>query len=429
MTKVQKKKIPVVEVSPDLIGIDISSVSKLLEDFANICCPLEVEHLLLLRDNRTEAWYVECHVLANKLVELATVDVPLDPDEQSDYRANREIVEDHIAFEKMKDDAVGRRTFSNIVSEFNRTFDQSHPIKVIGGQHRFTAIKEALKSGVDEYHGLKIYFDLDPDQRLDVQLISNTNIAVSTDLFDRMQETLAGPQLRTWCQSVGLLEPGQDFADRRQRSMPITVRAARTFIVNYFKGAKIPDKSFDSSDTTPSSVKSGVNDSQWDELRKAKPALWQDKGVIAAGKAYSKLIQAQRAAFATPPGSKKAKASQIDFAEKGLNFAVLSAWAFTAGILAKNHTRLARHFGLADQVGKDPLNAAALAKGKHKTDSDSYRGLGYRTDAKERGRLTELFFLQAEDGEGITSKKIDLAIKKYHAKEALLEVQRAAAKE
>jgi hypothetical protein len=61
----------------------------------------------------------------------------------------------------------------------------------------------------------------------------------------------------------------------------------------------------------------------------------------------------------------------------------------------------------------------------HKTDSDTYRGLGYRTDAKERARFAELFFLQAEDGNGITPKAIEIAIKQYHAKQANLEVIKA----
>jgi len=41
---------------------------------------------------------------------------------------------------------------------------------------------------------VKVYFGLDSDQRLDVQLISNTVIAVSADLYDRMQETVRGPE-------------------------------------------------------------------------------------------------------------------------------------------------------------------------------------------------------------------------------------------
>ena len=47
---------------------------------------------------------------------------------------------------------------------------------------------------------------------------------------------------------------------------------------------------------------------------------------------------------------------------------------------------------------------------------------------KERARLAELFFLQAEDGSGVTASNVDVAIKRYHAKEAHLEVKKAEAK-
>lgn len=399
-------------------------VIALIEDFAAECEPLERNHLLVLKDLHTGAIYVECHILASKLVNLGTIDVPLDPDEQPEYRANREIVEDHVAFEQMKEDALSSRTFSNIVCEFNRSFDSPHPIKIIGGQHRFSAIRDALPTGVDVYHGMKIYFGLDTEQRLDVQLISNTNIAVSTDLFDRMQETLSGPELRNWCQSVGLLESGQDFADKRARTSPLTVRAARTFIVNYYRGSEVDSMKFEQSETTPVICRSGVADNDWEALKKAKPGLWNDSKLKAAGVEFSALVSAQRNAF-KPSSGKKAKATSIDFAEKALNSAVLSAWAFTAGVLSSNSLRLSRHFSLKNQTGRDPLNAAALAKGRHKSDAENYRGLGYRTDAKERGRLVELFYLQAEKGDGITAPTIDLAIKKYHAKEATLEVIRA----
>jgi hypothetical protein len=40
-----------------------------------------------------------------------------------------------------------------------------------------------------------------------------------------------------------------------------------------------------------------------------------------------------------------------------------------------------------------------------------------------------LFGLQAEEGKGITSPAVDIAIKKYHAKQAQLEVQKAQAKD
>jgi hypothetical protein len=404
-------------------GQDVSAAAlDLIKDFASASGPLEGQELVLLRDYRTGAVFTECHIRAAKLIALGTVDVPLDPEEQAEYRANRELVEDHVAFEQMKDDARQRRSFSNIVCEFSRSFDADHPIKIVGGQHRFTAISGALATGVDEWHGLKVYFALDNEQRIDVQLISNTNIAVSTDLFDRMQETLAGPQLRQWCQDVGLLAKGQDFADKRNRASPVTVRSARTFIVNYFKGRKLTSEDFDRSETTPVICRSGESDPDWESLKVSKPDLWEDADLREAGQAYASLIAAQRSAFAPQPGKKR---MNTDFAEKALNSAVLSAWAFVAGVLKSNSVRLGKHYALKDQSGKDPLNAAALAKGRHKSDSENYRGLGYRTDAKERGRLTELFFVQAEKGGGITANLVDVAIKKYHAKEAQLEVIRA----
>ena len=78
--------------------------------------------------------------------------------------------------------------------------------------------------------------------------------------------------------------------------------------------------------------------------------------------------------------------------------------ALLAGLLHNNELRLKRHFGLADKRGgHDPLNAAALiSKGKHPSDGENYRGMGFRTDPKERARFVELFFLQAEKGNGIS---------------------------
>lgn len=392
--------------------------SEMVHEFVQKCAPAEGSSLSVFVDARTNARYCECHLRAKTVIELGTTDVPLDPEEQPDYRANRELVEDHAAYEKMKEDAKAHRTFSNIVAEYTVAFDPDHPLKIIGGQHRFNAIKEALDTGVDELHGLKVYFALSAEQRLDVQLISNTNIAASTDLFDRMHETLAGPALRNWCQTCGLLDADRDFADKRKRGQAITVRAARTFILNYFRAKVVDVAKFDSVETTPVVCKTGVPDPEWDELRTKQPDLWKDKKLQEAGKEFSRLIEAQRSAFA-------GKGANVDYAEKALNIAVMAAWAYTAGLLHSNDVRRKRHYALADATGKNPLNAGALAKGRHKTDPENYRGLGYRTDPKERGRFVELFYLQAEKGQGINSSLIDLAIKKYHAKQAALEVQMA----
>lgn len=392
------------------------SVDSVFEDFSSATNPLEAESLHLLVDDRTGAHYCECHIKGSVLIELGTVDVPLDPDEQAEYRANRQIVENHSAFLKMKEDALGGRTFSNIVAEFTKDFEPDSPIKIIGGQHRFQAIKEALESKVDKYHGLKVYFMLTTEQRLDVQLISNTNIAVSADLFDRMQETVRGPELRDWCQEVGLLDDGEDFADKKERGGPVSVQLARTFIVNYFRGKEVAAKDFERTETTPIVCATGQADDKWDELLRTHKTLWKDQKLRDAGREFASLVAAQRAAHATN--------RQRDFPEKAMNAAILSAWAYVAGMLHTNDTRLKRHIALKSAPGKDPLNAAALAKGRHRTDQENYRGLGYRTDAKERGRFVELFYYQAEKGGGITKAAIEVAIAKYHAKLAALEVSK-----
>jgi hypothetical protein len=409
---------PVIKtVLPDDLKDKITIPDSLIQEFIKTLEPSEnADTLHLFVDARTSALYTECHVKADKLISLATTDVPLDPEDQPEYRANREIVADHSAFIAMKEDAKGRRSFSNIVTEYTTEFDEDHPLKVIGGQHRYEAIKGALVSGVNEIHGIKVYFGLTPEQRLDAQLISNTVIAVPTDLFDRMQETMRGPELRDWCQTVGLLESNQDFADKRERGSQITVRAARTFIINYASGEKSAQNEFDKTDTSPKICKSGVIDSDWETICKNKK-IWKDAKLETAGRAFAALVLAQRKAFEAK------NAGTLDFKEKALNYAVLSAWAYTAGLLCNNQVRLKRHFALKDQTGRDPLNAVALAKGSHITDARNYRGLGYRTDAKERGRFVELFYLQAEKGDGITVALVDLAIKKYHAKQAVLEVQ------
>lgn len=402
---------------PEELENRVINVDSLVTEFFQACEPLEKDDVVyVFVDARTGARFCECHIPANKLVPLSTVDVPLDPEEQPEYRANRDLVTSAHAFEVMKQDAVRRRSFSNLVLEYSTEYDAEHPLKIIGGQHRFEAIKLAAEIGVNEYHGVKVYFGLDAEQRYDVQLISNTVIAVSPDLYDRMDETVKGPQLRDWCKRVGLVET--DFADKRQRGKEITVKTARVFLLNYYRGKSLASENFDRIETTPELCKSGEPDDAWTILR-LNESIWTDPQLEEAGRQFAKLVEAQRMAFSGGKGR------NVDYEEKALNYAVLSSWAFVAGLLHTNSVRLNRHFALANRAGKDPLNAEALAKGRHKTDPTNYRGLGYRTDPKERGRLVELFYLQAEGGSGISPQLIDLAIRQYHAKQAVLDVEKA----
>lgn len=389
-------------------------IKELVEEFYEVCSPVE-KTISVFKDNATKAVFCECHVLAKQLINLCTIDVPLDPVEQPEYRSNRELSQDNTAFLQMKEDARHGRVFSNIVAEYTTAFDYSHPIKIIGGQHRIEAIREALDVA-NEVQGIKVYFDLNTDQRLDVQLISNTNIVVSPDLLDRMMETVKGPELRDWCHEVGLLQEGCDFSDKKKRDYVITVREARTFIINYYLGSSI--KRFDEEKTDGIIAGSGGDSQDWEQLKKEKPDWNKNEALKEAGRQYARLIEKQHSYFK----NSKSKSSKT-YAAKVHNYAVLAAWAFSAGLLQKNNTRLQRHYALPENSSKDPLNAAVLAAARHKSDPENYRGLGTRTDAKERGRLIELFYLQAERGAGIDKKLTALALSKYYAKQANLEVK------
>jgi len=397
------------------------SIEKDLKLFINMFSPIEAESPTIVVDNCTGAPFFECHIKAKSLLDNSTLDVPLDPESQGEYRANRDVVEDNAAFLQMKKDACNKRAFSNIIAEFTLSYDKKHPLKIIGGQHRYLAIKEAHEKGIDEWHGIKIYFGLNKTQRLDVQLISNTNIAVSGDLLDRMYETVKGPELRTWCQMVGLLDKKQDFADKKERGGSITVRGARSFVLSFFEGKKFDSNNYDKINPNPMLAKTGGLDESWEEFKTANPEFWKDKDLIEAGKEFAELNRAQYEAIANKTGS-------LEFAEKALSYSVLTSWAYIAGLLVNNKVRLKRHYSLSKRSNTDPLNTAALARGRHKTDPENYRGLGARTDVKDRGRLCELFFLQTEKGEGITSALVDAAIKKYHAKLAMLEAEEAESK-
>lgn len=410
-----KSRLKIENVIAEDIASTVADVDALVTEFFDECEPLE-NILYVLADVRNLSRFCECHIPAHKLVPLATVDVPLDPEEQREIRANRDLVIAHQAFADMKDDADKRRSFSNLVLEYAKEYDAEHPLKIIGGQHRYEAIKGALEKGLaDEYHGIKVYFGLNTDQRLDVQEISNTVIETPLDLLDRMQETVKGPQLRDWCKGVGLVH--FDFGDKRKRGKEITVAVARTFLLNYYAGREISAVTFDQVETTPVLSKPGAADDNFEKLRLEMDFL-QDPQLHEAGEQFARLIAAQRKAFEGQRGT-------ADFAEKALNYAVLSSWAFVAGLLHNNSVRLQRHFELSNRTSKDPLNAAELAKGRHKSDVDAYRGMGSRTDPKERARFVELFFLQAESGKGISKQMIDFAIKKYHTKTAVLDQRKA----
>lgn len=409
-------------------GIDepTSELQALIANFIAKAEPVEAEAFYLFQDKRTAALYAECHVKADKLISLGTVDVALDPEKSEEYRANRTLVDDHAAYAEMVSDAAQHRSFSNLVCEYVES--EASPLQVIGGQHRFHAVMDALQESVNELHGIKVYFGLDKEQRLDVQVISNTNISVSKDLLDRMYETVAGSELRDWCQKCGLLDKGQDFSDKKERGKPLTVKAARTFIANYYEGFGKSSKHFDSVSTTPLTIKSGVrNPKGWDETKTTYPEWASDPQLREAAQKFAVLRSNQEAHYLDVKTG-KFKAGSADARDKANNDAVLAAWAYVAGLLQVEPTKLQAHYALGANQKGEPLKADVLGKGRHATDPEAYRGLGYRTDPQERGRFVELFWLQAEKGSGISAPLVKAAIESYHAKHANLRAAELKAK-
>ena len=262
-------------------------------DFLQVFRPYEVnlgQKIPLYLDKRSKAYYIVCHLSGEMLVRSsdleATLDVVGDDDEL--YKLNREITEDQAAYKQMEEDAINGRSFEDVVLEYDNSYRPQKPLKVYGGQHRIRAISKVDHKNMPVIHGTRIYFSLTRDQKVEIATINNTSISVPNDLLDRMREQLLGSELRDWCQSVGLLEKGTDFADRRSPNLP-TVRVIRTLLVNYYLGIK--EKQIDSFHQ-PVVCKSGGLDDYYINLR--KEIKWDDDNLAEMGKQYSRLHKLQQ---------------------------------------------------------------------------------------------------------------------------------------
>ncbi|GAI08417.1 unnamed protein product, partial [marine sediment metagenome] len=201
---------------------------------------------LLLQDGVSQAFYTECHIPAAALAPVFDLDAVLNPDDPEDpdaeeYKLNRELVEMSSMFRKMQEDAERGRPFSDIIVEFNTSYRSDQPLKVFGGQHRAKAIINAVENEkeLNRLHEFKVFFALLKDQRAEISLISNTNIAITKPLLDRFGEVSSiGFRSREWAQSVDLLSSGEDFADRVVGSQRFTVQILRALVVNFYEGKK-----------------------------------------------------------------------------------------------------------------------------------------------------------------------------------------------
>lgn len=378
--------------------------------------------LLLLQDAKGAAHYLLCHLPSSVVVANADTDAVLDPTDGDEYKLNRDIYTDTYAYRMMEQDALAGRSFEDIVVEYDDSYRPSTPLKVYGGQHRVTAIAQSAKTRPDCLHGVRVYFALTTDQRLDIATVSNTCIAIANDLLDRMQEEWMGSELRSWCQRVGLLAGNQNFADKRNSMGIPTVRIARTLLVNHLsaKGKSSEDLH------EPVVCTSGTQvDPLYLKLRATID--WSAPDLVTLGEECARLHQAQRQRVTS-----RAVDSHQEYANKTIHPCVVAAWAYAAGLLQDQPAHLAAHYALAsstDSSGKDdPLSAKALSSARLKgVDPDNYRGLGARISGSELGRMLELFLLQATRASkrGITLKLANAAIQSYEAKKARLQADKA----
>ena len=388
-------------------GKQVLALLRRFADKVEICERSMELPLTLWHDERSDAIYTVCHMTGKTLSSLADLDAVVDPQESEDYKLNRELYTDNYAYRLMEADAKRGRSFEDIVVEYDETYRPKTPLKVFGGQHRTKAIRSASDKGARP-HGVRVYFGLTVEQRVDIATANNTSIAISNDLLDRMQEELLGTELRDWAQAVGLLQQEKSFADRRDSAGRPTVRIARTFVVNYHEGLRWKKKAM----PDPNVCRSGPRtDERYQALR--PDIVWDEGGFQKAGREFVALHKLQREIVLN-----RTEDSYLEFANKCMHPCVAAAWAYTAGMLQRDQGSLANHYALAQVDKGDPLNAAALLKARLKgMDPDTYRGLGSRISQNEIGRMVQVFVLQATRASkrGITLKVANAAIQAYEA--------------
>lgn len=366
--------------------------------------------VIIYQDGVKNSYYIRCAISGETMSRVISLDARIDPESGETFRGNRELLLRNNTFLRMLADAEKGREFNDIIAECVTSYLPEKPLKVWGGQHRSKAIVDTFQNKkVSRYHGFRVYFCLSKEQRTELALVSNTSIAVSNDLFDRqMEETYMGPHLRRWCMKVGLLKKGEDFPDTGSRAELITTQAARSFIVNYFKGKQAGEQlSADQLDRNvyePYLCQSGILlDEEYRKLTEEKgSALWTDKGLSEVGKAFAKLNNAQREAI---------KSSEIDrksFRMKALMPSVLSAWSYVVGLLQSHPSRLQVHLTIPNppKGAPDPLNAEEMSRFKHFQDPEAHRGLGTRSMLKDRQRMAQVFLARTIDPELTLDKKL-----------------------
>ncbi len=367
--------------------------------------------VIIFQDGVNKSYYTKCTIRASIVSPLLDLNAKLSSEDKMSFRANRELLLGHKTYQKMQSDASGGREFNDIIVEYNVEYQPDKPLKIWGGQHRSRAIIESA-SIADRCHGFRVFFSLNKQQRTELALVSNTNISVSNDTFDRMlEETMFGNSLRDFFQAVGFLNKNEDFPDVGAKSDKITVKLGRSFVVNFIlgkqKSEELSEHEIDKNYYDPYLVETGVViDPKYKQVMDTyKYELIGDKDLLRAGKECYKLHKAQQESVR---GSRGKITNRKGFRNKALVESVLCGWAFVAGLLHRDKTRLENHYSLPKTNSKipDPLNSQEMSKFKHDSDPPTYRGLGTRSSIKDRQRIAQLFLAKSLSSGVIIDKKL-----------------------
>jgi hypothetical protein len=402
------------KISFDASAKEDEHIRSIVNSFLSKFPTLESAHeapIIIFQDGLNGSYYIKGSIQASNICAFLDLNAKLSVDDTKSFRANRELLLSHKTFTKMRDDALAGREFNDIIVEYNTEYEKDKPLKIWGGQHRSKAIIEAA-SKTDRYHGFRIFFNLDKHQRTELALISNTNISVSNDTFDRMlEETMFGNKLRLFVKNIGFLKQNEDFPDVGSVSDKISVKLARNFIVNFYLGkdqsAKFSPENIDKNYYDPYCVETGVViDEKYQEIMKIKgDKILSDASLLEAGKAFFKLHIVQ---CDSVKDSKSSIPNRKSFRNKAFVESVLCGWAFVAGLLQGDKVRLKNHFSLPQTNKKipDPLNAQEMSQFRHQSDPPTYRGLGTRSSPKDRQRIAQLFLLKSLSKSSIIDKKL-----------------------
>src|SRR3972149_3330263 len=139
--------------------------------------------VIVYQDGVKKSYYIRCAISAETMAKVISLDARLDPQTGETFRGNREIMMTHNTFLRMRADAENEREFNDIIAEYITSYLPEKPLKIWGGQHRSRAVIDAFEAKkVSRYHGFRVYFNMNKEQRAELALISNTSMVVSNDL-------------------------------------------------------------------------------------------------------------------------------------------------------------------------------------------------------------------------------------------------------